>query len=91
MLHEPVDAMLQPHQAQASLSTERGGLGLTSAEARRMSAPIGSLVATVPEVLADLSGTHAAGESPEGAAQLGLRPPHLKVASAACVTCMGTG
>ena len=33
-----------------------GGFGLSSAEARRMSAPVGSLVATVPEVLADLSG-----------------------------------
>eukprot|EP00904_Undaria_pinnatifida_P007452 jgi/Undpi1/3837/HiC_scaffold_16.g07206.m1 len=48
---------LQPHQqAQASLSTGAGGFGLSSAEARRMSAFVGSLVATVPEVLADLSG-----------------------------------
>ena len=48
---------LQPHQqAQASLSTGVGGFGLSSAEARRMSASVGSLVATVPEVLADLSG-----------------------------------
>ena len=48
---------LQPHQqAQASLSTGAGGFGLSSAEARRMSASGGSLVATVPEVLADLSG-----------------------------------
>ena len=48
---------LQPHQqAQASLSTGAGGFGLSSAEARRMSASVGSLVATVPEVLADLSG-----------------------------------
>ncbi|CAN0328772.1 unnamed protein product, partial [Scytosiphon promiscuus] len=42
--------------AQASLSTGAGGFGLSSAESRRMSASIGSLVATVPEVLADLSG-----------------------------------
>ena len=48
---------LQPHQqAQASLSTGAGGFGLSSAEARRMSASVGSLVATIPEVLADLSG-----------------------------------
>ena len=48
---------LQPHQqAQASLSTGAGGFGLSSAEARRISASVGSLVATVPEVLADLSG-----------------------------------
>ena len=48
---------LQPHQqAQASLSTGAGGFRLSSAEARRMSAPVGSLVATLPEVLADLSG-----------------------------------
>ena len=49
---------LQPcQQAQASLSTVAGGFGLSSAEARRMSACVGSLVATVPEVLADLSGS----------------------------------
>ena len=48
---------LQPHQqAQASLSTGAGGFGLSSAEARRMSVSVGSLVATVPEVLADLFG-----------------------------------
>ena len=48
---------LQPHQqAQASLSTGAGGFRLPSAEARRMSASVGSLVATVPDVLADLSG-----------------------------------
>ena len=48
---------LQPHQqAQASLSTGAGGFGLSSAEAQRMSASVGSLVATVPEVLGDLSG-----------------------------------
>ena len=47
---------LQPHQqAQVSLSTT-GGFGLSSAEARRMSEIVGSLVATVPEVFADLSG-----------------------------------
>ena len=49
--------ILQPHQQeQASLSTETGGFGLSLAEARRMSASLGSLVAAVPEVLADLSG-----------------------------------
>ena len=48
---------LKPYQqAQASLSKGAGGFGLSSAEARRMSASVGSLVATVPEVLADLSG-----------------------------------
>ena len=48
---------LQPHQqAQASLSTGARGFGLSSAEAQRMSASVGSLVATMPEVLADLSG-----------------------------------
>ena len=54
----PTDMLtLQPHQqAQASLSTGAGGFGLSSAEARRMAASVGSLVATVPEVLADLSG-----------------------------------
>ena len=47
---------LQPHQiSQAILSTGTGGFGLSSPESRRMSASIGSLVATVPEVLADLS------------------------------------
>ena len=49
--------MFLPHQrAQVTLSTGAGGFGLSSAEARRMLAPIGSMVATVPEVLADLSG-----------------------------------
>ena len=48
---------LQPYQqAQASLFMGPGGLGLSSAEARRMSASVGSLVMTMPEVLADLSG-----------------------------------
>ena len=42
-------------QAQARLTTGAGGFGLASAEARRMSASVGSLVVTVPEVLADLS------------------------------------
>ena len=47
---------LQLHQkAQASLSTGAGGFGLLSAEARRLSASVRSLVATVPEVLSDLS------------------------------------
>ena len=47
-----------PHQqAQASLSTGAGGFGLSSVEARRMSASVGSMVATVPEMLADVSGT----------------------------------
>ena len=36
---------LQPHQqAQASLSTGAGGFGLSSAEARRMSSSVGSLL-----------------------------------------------
>ena len=49
---------LQPYQqAQASLSTGAGEFGLSSAEARRTSASVGSVVATVPEALVDLSGT----------------------------------
>ena len=58
--------MLLPHQrTQASLSTGSGGFELLSAEARRTSALVGSMVATLPEVLADLLGI--IGESPEGA------------------------
>ena len=49
--------LLHHQQAQASLPTEGGGFGLSSAEARRMSVSVGSMVATVPGVLADLSGT----------------------------------
>ena len=52
---------LLPHQrAQASLSTAAGGFGMSSAEVRRMSASaasVGSLVAMLPAVLADLSGS----------------------------------
>ena len=49
---------LLPHQcAQASLSTGAGEFGMSSAEARRMSASVESLVATLPAVLADLSGS----------------------------------
>ena len=49
--------ILLPHQrAQAILSTGAGGFGLSSAEARRMSASVGYMVAAVPGVLADLSG-----------------------------------
>ena len=49
--------VLQPYlQAQARLTTGAVGFGLASAEARKMSASVGSLVATVPEVLAGLSG-----------------------------------
>ena len=48
---------LQPRQqAQARLSTGAGGLGLSSAEATRMSASTGSKVGILPEVLADLTG-----------------------------------
>ena len=48
---------LLPYQrTQASLSTGTGGFGISSAEARRMSASVGSIVTTVPEVLADPSG-----------------------------------
>ena len=45
-------------QTQASLSAGAGRFGLSSAEARKMSASVGfgSLVLTLPEVLADLSG-----------------------------------
>ena len=49
--------MLLPYQrAQASLFTGAGGFGLSSAEARRESASVGSMMVTVPEILADLSG-----------------------------------
>ena len=49
--------MLLPYQrAQASLFTGVGGFGLSSTEARRMSVSVGSMMATVPEVLANLSG-----------------------------------
>ena len=44
-------------QAQARLSTGSGGLGLPSTEARRMSASIESRVGTLPEVIADLTGS----------------------------------
>ena len=48
---------LLPHRhAQAILSTGAGGFGLSSAEARRTSASVRSMVATMPEVLAGLSG-----------------------------------
>ena len=51
------ELMLLPHQrAKGSLSPGAGGFGLSSAERRRMSASVGSMVAAVPEVLADLSG-----------------------------------
>ena len=43
-------------------STGAGGFGLASAEARRMSASVGVMVATVPQDLADRSRR----ESPEG-------------------------
>ena len=43
--------MLLPHQrAQMSLFTGAGDFGLSSVEARRISASVGSMVATVPEV-----------------------------------------
>ena len=49
--------MLLPHQrGQASLTTGTEGFGLSSAEARRMSVSVGSMVAKVPGVLANLSG-----------------------------------
>ena len=52
-----IQLTLQPYQhAQASLFAGVGGVGLSSAEARRMSMSVGSLVATVSEVLADMSG-----------------------------------
>ena len=49
--------LLSHQRAQARLSTGAGGFGISSAEARRMSASVGSLVTTVPAVLADLSGS----------------------------------
>ena len=49
---------LLPHQrAQTSLSTGAGEFGMSSAEARRMSASVGSSVAALPAALADLSGS----------------------------------
>lgn len=53
--------LLLHQRVQASLSTGAGGFGLTSVGARRVSASVGSMVATVPEVVADLSG--ATGEN----------------------------
>ena len=47
---------LLPHQrAQDNLSTGAGRFGLSLAEARRMSASVGGLMATLFAVLADLS------------------------------------
>ena len=49
---------LLPHQrAQGSWSTGAGGSGMSSAKARRISAAMGSLVATLHAVLADLCGS----------------------------------
>ena len=48
LAHQPV---------QASLSTGAGGVGMSSVEARRMPASVGSLVAALPAVLADSSGS----------------------------------
>ena len=49
---------LLPHQrAQASLSAGAGGFGMSLAAARRMSASVGSLVATISAVLAGLCGS----------------------------------
>ena len=65
--------MLLSHQrVRASLSTRAGGFGLSSAEARRMSASVESMLATVPEVLADLSGIAG------GISRVGSRRPHLE-------------
>ena len=47
--------MLSHQRAQLSLSTRAGGFERSSAEAQRMPPSVGSVVATVPEVLADLS------------------------------------
>ena len=47
--------LLSHQRAQASLSTEAGGFGVSSAEARGMSASVGSLVTTLLAILADLS------------------------------------
>ena len=49
--------LLSHQRAQASLSTGAGGLGMSSVEARRMSASVGSLVAALPAALADFSGS----------------------------------
>ena len=49
--------LILPHQrAQVSISTGAGGFGVSSAESRRLSAFVKSMVAKVPEVLADLAG-----------------------------------
>ena len=55
MAGEPVDTTAPPESAGEPLYWD-GGVGLSSAESRRMSVSIGSLVATLPEGLADLSG-----------------------------------
>ena len=56
MPDESIDAAVTHQHAQASLSTGSGGFGLSSVESRRMSASVGSKAATVPDVLAGLSG-----------------------------------
>ena len=49
--------MLLPHQStHARLSTGAKGFGLSSAEAQRMPATVGSMVATAPEDLTDILG-----------------------------------
>ena len=45
-----------PTDADILRASADDSLNLSSAEARRMSSSVGSMVATVPEVLADLSG-----------------------------------
>ena len=49
--------LLSHQRAQARLSTGAGGFGISSAEARRMSALVGRLATTLPEVLATLPGS----------------------------------
>ena len=48
--------LLHHQRAQDSSSTGVGGFGMSSVEARRISASVGSLVETLPAVQADLSG-----------------------------------
>ena len=55
----PADKLkLLPHQqVQAGLSTAAGGLGLASTARRRVSAALGSVCETLPEVIVSLTGS----------------------------------
>ena len=74
-------------QAQVILSTGAGGFWLSSAEARRMSASVGSLVATAPEVIADLCG--AIGDKVGGSCPILASCSASGIAPGTSAMCMG--